>query len=204
MSLLKLLKRAVSGVALVVDAIRIPGATQGQVLAHNGTEFVPTSGVPPLPNAVPLKALSSVDEEKVLLELDASDVVRVGNETCDLAISAATELVLGLDGATPSAPTVRGGSATGTDTQAADLGLSPGVSTGNATPAVIELFVTVPGASGSSPQTQQSGVVVSEPGNDEVALLVRLKRGSTPALERVLVGAADSAGTGFRALCVPN
>jgi len=157
-----------------------------------------------LANATPLSARTSTNAVKQLAVVDAGDVAVFGGPDLETRINASSELVLGLDGATPSAPTVRGGSATGTDTQAADLGLSPGVSTGNATPAVIELFVTVPGASGSSPQTQQSGVVVSEPGNDEVALLVRLKRGSTPALERVLVGAADSAGTGFRALCVPN
>ena len=157
-----------------------------------------------LANNTPLSGENGAGDEKSLAVVDANDIAVFGNTDCETRITAASEVVLGQDGASPAAPTVRGGSATGTDAQAADLGISPGVSTGNATPAVIELFVTVPGASGTSPQTQQSAVVVSEAGNDEVAILVRLKRGSTPALERVLVGAADSAGTGFRALCVPN
>jgi hypothetical protein len=41
-------------------------------------------------------------------------------------------------------------------------------------------------------------------GNDETALYVYVKRGSTPTTDRVLTGAADSAGAGYRALCVPN
>lgn len=201
--------------------------TSGSTLAINGPNFTATIGSltslafeiedsgpytplelfadsATLANATPLSARTSSNAIKPLAAIDSGDVAVFGGPDIDTRINAASELVLGLDGATPTAPTVRSGSATGTDAQAADLGISPGVSTGNATPAIIELFVTVPGGSGTTPQTQQSGVVISEPGNDEVALLVRLKRGSTPALERVIVGAADSAGTGFRALCVPN
>lgn len=41
--------KSVAGLALVVNALRVPGATIGQILTHNGTEFVaadPTGGSP--------------------------------------------------------------------------------------------------------------------------------------------------------------
>lgn len=48
------------------------------------------------------------------------------------------------------------------------------------------------------------GAELSAPTDGLTALLVRVNTGGVFTLERVSIGAADSGGTGFRLLCIPN
>jgi len=157
-----------------------------------------------LANSTPLSGENGAGDDKPIAVIDAGDVVVFGNADCDTRITAASELVLGLDGAAPTTPAVRGGNATGTDLPGGQLTIAPGLGTGSGAAPAVEIAVGIPGASGASQHTQQTGLAIIEPGNDEIAILVRLKRGAVAGYERVLVGAVDTAGVGYRALCVPN
>lgn len=87
---MKEVARAAGGRALVIDAVRVPGATVGQVLKHNGTEFVPGAedgGGIPAPTA---------PDDGALLIYDAAapawDALPPGTAGQGLGVSAAGQL----------------------------------------------------------------------------------------------------------------
>lgn len=49
-----------------------------------------------------------------------------------------------------------------------------------------------------------TGLDVAEPGADQTAILIRVDRAGVKTVDRVVLGAADSGGVGFKALVVAN
>jgi len=94
-------------------------------------------------------------------------------------------------------------SGSGTNNGASTLTIAPGKSTGNATPASVILRRTVAGSSGSTAQTLSDALQVdgNTTAGETPLLLLDIDKGT---LQRVSIGAADSGGTGFKVLRVPN
>ena len=184
--------------------VRVGSGSEIALIVNSTTyAYLGASGLV-LKNDFALRGLNTSDEEKNLAAIDADDFAAFGAESVDMRLLAASQIALGVDGPSAYTPPIRGALGSGTDVGGTDLEISPGLGTGTGNAGKIKLHCAVTGTTGTTQHTLQQALRVEDPGNDEVAILVRLKRGSTPALERVLVGAADSAGTGFRALCVPN
>ena len=105
--------------------------------------------------------------------------------------------------ATATAYRINGTAGTGTNNAGGKVTLAGGKSTGNATPAVVALAASLAGSSGATTQTLRDGLQID--GNVTAAetplLLFDIDKGS---LQRVSIGAADSGGTGFKVLRVPN
>lgn len=91
----------------------------------------------------------------------------------------------------------------GTNAAGAKVCLSAGIGTGNSTPAVVAIQTTTALGSGSTEQTARD--VLNMDGNttsgETPMLLLDCAKGT---LQRVSFGAADSGGTGFKLLRVPN
>lgn len=184
--------------------VRVGSGSEISLVVNSVTyAYLASSGLV-LKNNFALRGLNTSDEEKNLAVVDADDFAVLGSDTLDLRLQAASQIALGVDGSSAYTPPIRGALGSGTDLGGTDLEISPGLGTGSGNAGRIKLHCAVVGTTGTTQHTLEQGLRVEDPGNDEVAILVRLKRGSTPAFERVKVGAADSAGTGFRALCVPN
>lgn len=90
------------------------------------------------------------------------------------------------------------------DLAAQDLTIRAGVSTGAATPAKLHFQSAVAIASGGTQQTPLTVLTLDAgtPGSSETGMLLYDTDAGT--LQRVTIGAADSGGTGFRVLRVPN
>jgi hypothetical protein len=105
--------------------------------------------------------------------------------------------------ATATAYRINGTAGTGTNIAGGKVTLAGGKSTGNATPAVAALAASLAGSSGTTTQTLRDGLHID--GNVTAAetplLLFDIDKGS---LQRVSIGAADSGGTGYKVLRVPN
>lgn len=105
--------------------------------------------------------------------------------------------------AAPTAQNIQATSSNGTNISASKLTIASGSSSGSATPAVLAIATTTVGSSGTTVQNLRD--VVNFDGNttsDETPmLLLDCAKGT---LQRVSIGAADSGGTGFKALRVPN
>ena len=105
--------------------------------------------------------------------------------------------------ATATAYRINGTAGIGTNIAGGKVTLAGGKSTGNATPAVVALAASLAGSSGATTQTLRDGLQID--GNVTAAetplLLFDIDKGS---LQRVSIGAADSGGTGFKVLRVPN
>jgi hypothetical protein len=103
----------------------------------------------------------------------------------------------------PQNGSVSGSNGSGTNIAAAKLTLHGGRSTGSATPSIVSLAATTAGASGTTLQTLRD--VLQCDGNttsgETPMLLLDCAKGT---LQRVSIGAADSGGTGFKVLRVPN
>lgn len=98
---------------------------------------------------------------------------------------------------------VRGTAASGTNAAGGALKLSPGLSTGNATPATVTIQRTTAVASGTTAQTPSDALSVdgSTTAGETPILLLDISKGT---LQRVSIGASDSGGAGFKVLRVPN
>jgi hypothetical protein len=103
----------------------------------------------------------------------------------------------------PLGYTLAGTGGSGTNIAGGKITVAAGRSTGNATPAVVALASTSAGSSGTTLQTLRDCLQVD--GNTTAAetplLLLDIDKGT---LQRVSIGAADSGGTGFKVLRVPN
>lgn len=91
----------------------------------------------------------------------------------------------------------------GTNNAATAMIISPGKSTGTATPATLTLQRTVVGSSGSTAQTLVDAMQLdgNTTAGETPMLLLDITAGT---LKRVSIGASDSGGTGFKVLRVPN
>lgn len=93
----------------------------------------------------------------------------------------------------------------GTDVAGKRLILSSGKGTGAGTTSFIDFQVAIPGASGGSPQsTQVAASVRGTSVTDETCLDIYYWNGAAFVGKQVKVGAADSAGAGFRLLRITN
>jgi hypothetical protein len=123
-----------------------------------------------------------------------------------LIAGAFNEVYIG-KGVTQASPTasvrLQGSGASGTNIAGTTIRWAPGRSTGIATPASLILQRTVAGSSGTTAQTLSDAVQID--GNvtagETPLLLLDIDKGT---LQRVSIGAADSGGTGFKVLRVPN
>jgi hypothetical protein len=104
---------------------------------------------------------------------------------------------------TATAYRINGTAGTGTNNAGGKVTIAGGKSTGNATPAVVALAASLAGSSGTTTQTLRDGLQID--GNVTAAetplLLFDIDKGS---LQRVSLGAADSGGSGYKLLRVPN
>lgn len=109
--------------------------------------------------------------------------------------------------ATPLQAGIRGMHASGTDVSGGKLQLYAGAGTGNAASADVEVMMALPGASGTAAQAHarrwRFNAPPSPSTNDTVAMLF-FWDGSAWNERRMVVGAADSAGSGFRTLRCAN
>lgn len=111
--------------------------------------------------------------------------------------------------ASPRAGSLYSESATGTNIAGATLQLRSGTGTGNATPSLINFVVPAATASGATAQTGAARVFIGEapsPSDADTALglYVYDSGGGTWTAKRVVVGAADSGGAGYRMLRIAN
>ncbi len=141
----------------------------------------------------------------------------VGIYACGSSASASNECIIGSElspyydvwfgkGAlhsTPVAYRINGTAGTGTNIAGGKVTIAGGKSTGNATPAVVALAASLAGSSGTTTQSLRDGLHID--GNvtagETPLLLFDIDKGS---LQRVSIGAADSGGTGYKVLRVPN
>lgn len=109
--------------------------------------------------------------------------------------------------ATPRASNCYGELASGTNVAGGSLSIGPGSGTGNATPAALHVKIPAAGSSGATAQTQNIRASFSEPGTpaaDDTAFTIYFYDGAAWQAKRVLVGAADSGGAGYRLLRIAN
>lgn len=109
----------------------------------------------------------------------------------------------GVTSANPHDITYHATGGSGTDIAGANLILAGGISTGAGTPGEVQIKVAPAGVSGSSANTLET---VAEFDADTIAgntrlLIYDVDNGQ---LERVSVGSADSGGTGYKLLRIPN
>ena len=105
--------------------------------------------------------------------------------------------------ASPLSYTLSGTGGSGTNIAGGKVTVAAGRSTGNATPAVVALASTSAGSSGTTLQTLRDCLHVdgNTTASETPLLLLDCSKGT---LQRVSIGAADSGGTGFKLLRVPN
>lgn len=97
----------------------------------------------------------------------------------------------------------QGGGASGTNIAGTSVVWAGGRSTGNATPATFTIQTTTVGSSGTTLQALRDAVLIdgNTTAGETPLLLLDISKGT---LQRVSIGAADSGGTGFKVLRVPN
>jgi len=105
--------------------------------------------------------------------------------------------------ATPVNVRLQGTGGSGTNIAGSTIRWAPGRSTGSATPASFIIQRTVAGSSGTTAQTLSDAVQVdgNTTAGETPLLLLDIDKGT---LQRVSIGAADSGGTGYKVLRVPN
>lgn len=109
--------------------------------------------------------------------------------------------------ATPKPSAMQGQDGSGSNISGGSLSLNAGAGTGNATPAAVNIKVPAATTSGSSAQAVNIRFAVSEPASpvtNDTCAIVYFYDGAAWQSKRVLVGAADSDGVGFRTLRVSN
>lgn len=127
-----------------------------------------------------------------------------------LLISTTGAALLTLGGppsATPKSSAIQGNDGSGSDIPGGSLSLNAGAGTGNATPAAVNVKVPAATTSGASAQAVNIRFTISEPASpttNDTCATVYFYDGAAWQSKRVLVGAADSAGVGFRTLRVSN
>ncbi len=128
-----------------------------------------------------------------------------GVSTHVLSLDCANRVIyLGTTGlSSPSAYTLAGSGATGSNVAGGKITVAAGRSTGNATPAVVAIATGTAGSSGATLQTLRDGLQVdgNATSGETPLLLLDITAGT---LKRVSIGASDSGGTGFKVLRVPN
>tara|TARA_R110000803_G_scaffold175116_1_gene237666 strand:- start:729 stop:1031 length:303 start_codon:yes stop_codon:yes gene_type:complete len=99
--------------------------------------------------------------------------------------------------------TYNGTGGSGTDIAGGDINIAGGKGTGSAAGGVVNLQTAISATSGTSLNSLETGVSVdgSNTAGETRMLLYDVDAGS---LVRVSVGAADSGGTGYKVLRVPN
>lgn len=109
----------------------------------------------------------------------------------------------GVTHASPVAYTINGTGGSGTNIVGGKVTVAGGKSTGNATPAIVAIATGTAGASGSVAQTLRDAVQVdgNTTSGETPLLLLDISAGT---IKRVSIGAADSGGSGFKVLRVPN
>lgn len=129
-------------------------------------------------------------------------VVGAGANATDVGAVAELSLGGGTNG-TPYTVMYTACSGTGTNIGGARLHIGPGISTGNATPAILSLQSTTVGSTGTTAQTRRDCLQIdgNTTSGETPMLLLDLAAGT---MKRVSIGAADSGGTGFKVLRVPN
>lgn len=137
----------------------------------------------------------------ISVAVDANNTVYL----CNNDPTGYTQVVIG-KGSTSTSPqaiTIRGTNALNANVAAAAVTLAAGRSTGNAASAPVNIDVGVVGAAGAALQVQQTGVRVSysATADDTYLMLFDVNSGT---IKRVVVGAVDSGGAGFRLLRVVN
>lgn len=129
-------------------------------------------------------------------------VVGSGANTTDTG--AVSEFIIGGgSSSTPYTTMYTACAGSGTNIGGARLNIAAGVGTGNATPAILCLQSTTAGASGATAQTLRDCLHVdgNTTSGETPLLLLDLAAGT---MKRVSIGAADSGGTGYKVLRVPN
>lgn len=92
----------------------------------------------------------------------------------------------------------------GTDKDGGNLYIAGGIATGSGTPGFLAFQTSIPAGSSATPQTLETRMQLDDGGavaGNTSLLLWDVDHGT---LQRVTVGAADSGGTGFRLLRIPN
>lgn len=110
---------------------------------------------------------------------------------------------IGVVNSVPVSVTYNGTGGSGTDIAGGDINIAGGKGTGSAAGGVVNLQTAISATSGTSLNSLETGVSVdgSNTAGETRMLLYDVDAGS---LVRVSVGAADSGGTGYKVLRVPN
>jgi hypothetical protein len=111
--------------------------------------------------------------------------------------------------ASPRTANIVSEASSGANVAGANLTFRSGKGTGSATPSSITFVVPAAGSSGSSAQAEATRVYFQEPAtpaNGDTVAVVSWYDSSVPEwkVRRVVIGDADSAGTGFRSLRISN
>ncbi len=151
-----------------------------------------------------LNLLSQLSSSDVDDPADAElQVARAGRVQVRAAIITALQGLRGRLTTSPILTEVQGVDGSGLNAAGTTLTISGGQGTGTAAGGDVSLAVSPVGSSGSTANTLRTGLAVraSTTATHTYLMLWDVDNG---ALERVTVGAADSAGSGFKALRIPN